>query len=366
MAKNEDKNGGHNSSALSTAERKIIKIKPGVGAENDAVKSFEAEEDQELQKLIDTSQIRLHKEDAFEDPAPGTDAKPGEKSYRFRTALLALLLLALGAFSITYFGIVDLARFTPLSDWKPAPVVKLRVPKKPPAPPISEKRPPARLPTPETPLEDPIAVRETPEPVTSTASATPVEEPVAVSQQPEPMPSTPEPARDKTPPETASLKEPPRESQPPKWVEGVYPYSVNLGSYRTPEKMQKAVTTYGSLGLSLYWIQVDLGEKGKWFRLFTGFFRTRAEADAFIRENRISDAFSRHTRYAVLIGAYKSEKELNTKRVELRAMGRSSYEVKDVNGAYWLFTGAFYQTARAQKHEADLASKGIQGEVVER
>ncbi len=47
-------------------------------------------------------------------------------------------------------------------------------------------------------------------------------------------------------------------------------------------------------------------------------------------------------------------------------MGCSSYQVKDMNGAYWLFTGAFYQMARAQKHKADLASKGIHGEVVER
>jgi hypothetical protein len=366
MAKNEDKNGGHNSSALSTAERRIIKIKPGVGAENDKVKSFEAEEDQELQKLIDTSQIRLKKEDAVEDPGLETDAKLGKKTHRLRTALLALLLLALGAFCIGYFGIVDLARFTPLSEWKPAPVVKLRVPKKPLTPHISEERPPAKPPTPETPLEEVVAVRETPEPVTSTAPAAPVEEPVAVSQQPEPRPLTPELAPDKTPSETASLEEPPGESQPPKWVEGVYPYSVNLGSFHTPERMQRAVTTYGSLGLSLYWIRVDLGEKGIWFRLFTGFFRTRAEADAFIRENRIPDAFSRHTKYAVLIGTYKSEKELKTKRVELRAKGCSSYEVKDMDGAYWLFTGAFYQMARAQKHKADLASKGIKGAVVER
>jgi hypothetical protein len=276
------------------------------------------------------------------------------------------LLLALGAFCIGYFGIVDLARFTPFSEWKPAPVVKLRVPKKPLTPHISEEGPPAKLPTPEIPLEEAVAVRETPEPVTSTAPAAPVKEPVAVSQQPGPMPSTPEAAPERTLPETSSLKEAPLKSQPPKWVEGVYPYSVNLGSFRTPERMQKAETTYGSLGLSLYWIQVDLGEKGIWFRLFTGVFRTREEADAFIRENRIPDAFSRHTKYAVLIGAYKSEKELKTKRAELRAMDCSSYEVKDMDGAYWLFTGAFYQMARALKHKADLASKGIQGAVVER
>ena len=352
--------------ALSTAERRIIKIKPGLDAENDKVKSFEAEEDQELQELLDTSPIWRYKEDAVEDVSPETAAKPGKMSHRLRTAFLALLLLALGAFSITYFGIVDLRKFMPLSEWRPTTVVKHRVVIKPPTPPISEEKPPAKPSTPDTPVERPIAVMETPEGVTSTAPETLVEKPVAGSEQPEPMPSTPEPAPEKTPPETASLKELARDSQPPKWVEGVYPFSIYLGSFRTPERLQKAVTDYGSMGLSPYWVQVDLGKKGIWFRLFTGSFRTRGEADAFIRENQIAGAFSRHTKYAVLMGTYRSEKELNTERMELRAMGFSSYEVKGANGVFGLFTGAFYQMARAQKHKADLASKGILGEVVER
>ena len=357
MTKEKDKNGGRDSSKLSTEERRIIKIKPGVVAENDAVKNFEAQEDQEVQKLIDTSQVRLHKQDAVEAPGTETDAKPGKRSHRLRTALLAILLLALGAFCMAYFGILDLVRFTPHSEWKPAPLVKLRVPRKPPLSPISEERPPANLPIPGTPLE---------EPTPSTTRETPVDQPITGSEQPEPMPSTAETAPEKIGPETASLNEPPPESPPPKWVEGVYPYSVNLGSFRTTERMQKAFTIYGNLGLSPYWSEVELGEKGIWFRLFTGFFKTRAEADAFIRENQIPDAFSRHTKYAVLIGAYSSEKEVDKRSLELRAMGYSSYEIKDINGANWLFTGAFYQMARAQKHQADLASKGIQGEVVER
>ncbi|NIM98249.1 MAG: hypothetical protein GTO24_09275, partial [candidate division Zixibacteria bacterium] len=100
--------------------------------------------------------------------------------------------------------------------------------------------------------------------------------------------------------ETASLKGPAHDGRPIQWTEEPYPYSVYLGSYRTPENLKKAVTIYGSMGLSPYWVQVDLGEKGKWFRLFSRFFRTRAEADAFIRENRIEGAASKHTKYAVL------------------------------------------------------------------
>ncbi len=327
-------------------ERGIVKIKPVVGDEVHTVKSFEAEPDLELQGIIEESPIWRYKDEADKEAGPETEAKPGERSHRLRPALLALLLLALGAFSINYFGIVDLRKFIPLSEWTPTPVVQPRVPKKPPMPPVAEERPPIlkEHPTPETPVKEPVTVTETPEPT----------------------PSAPKPAAAKPAPETASLKEPARDEQPPQWTEEAYPYSVYLGSYRTPEKLQKAVTIYGRMGLSPYWIQVDLGKKGKWFRLFTRFFRTRAEADAFIRENRIADAASKHTKYAVLIGTYKSEKELNTKRRELRVGGYSSYEVKGKSRVSRLYTGAFYQMARAQKHKADLAFKGIQGEVVER
>ena len=351
--------------ALTTAERRILKIKPGLDDENDTVKSFESEEDQELQELIDTSPIWRYREEAVEDVAPETDAKPGKRSHRLRTTLLVLLLLALGAFSIIHFGIVDLHRFMPLSEWKLTSVVKHRVVRKPAIPPIAEESASAKPPTPETPVEKPVVVRETPEPVTSAAPATPVEKSVDLREQSEPVASKPEPTPEKIPPETAPLKEPARETQPPKWAEGLYPYSVYLGSYGTPERLQKAVSEYGSGGLSPYWIQVDLGKKGIWFRLFAGAFKTRGEADAFIREKRIEGAFSRHTKYAVLIGTYRSEGQINTERLELGAMGHSSYEVKG-KGVFGLFSGAFYQVARAQTHKKNLAIRGIRGEVVER
>ncbi len=352
--------------ALSTAERRILKIKPGIGAETDTVKRFEAEDDRELEELIDTSPIWRYKDDDVEDVESETDAKPAKRSHWLRTTLLALLLFALGAFAVNYFEIVEWRKFIPLSEWRPTPVVKQRVVRKPVTPPISVERSAAQPPTPETTIEEPVAVRETSQPVTSETPETPVDEPIAPSEQLEPMPSAPQLTPGKTPPETDALKEPSLDSPPPKWVEGVYPFSVYLGSFRTLERLQKAETTYASMGLSPYWVQVDLGEKGNWLRLFSGFFRTRGEADAFIRENHITGAFSRHTKYAVLIGTYKSEDELKTERMELGAMGCSSYEVKDTNGVSWLFTGAFYQVARAQKHSADLAAKGIRGEVVER
>ena len=351
--------------ALSTAERRILKIKPGLDDEDDSVKNFEAEEDQELQELIDTSPIWRYREETVKDVAPVTDAKPGKRSHRLRTTLLAFLLLALGAFSITNFGVVDLSKFVPLSKWKPTSVVRHQVVRKPAIPPIAEESASPHSPTLDAPAGKPIVVKETPDPVASTAPATSVERLVDVSEPSEPTASKPEAATEKKLPETAPLNEPNRDTQPPKWVEGSYPYSVYLGSYGTHERLQKAVNDYGSGGLSPYWVEVDLGKKGIWFRLFAGAFKTREEANAFIREHQIGRAFSRHTKYAVLIGTYRSEKQLNMERMELRAMGHSSYEVKGEK-VFGLFSGAFYQVARAQKQKESLATKGIRGEVVER
>jgi hypothetical protein len=364
-------------------EIRFPKTRPVARAENEPVKKFGADTELELQEIIEESPIWRFKDDAVEEVGPYE--KPGKRSHRIRPALLALLLVALGVFSVNYFGIVDLSKLMPFSDWAPTPVNQPRLAKKPPlqgdkkAKPLADKSgkevtmppPPQKTsqemalttkkpPNPPISKESPPILKERPIPEVST------EEPVAAKDTPEPIPSAAEPVTAKTAPETASVGGPAGDSQPPRWVEGAYPYSVYFGSYRTPEKLQKAVTTYGSMGLSPYWVQVDLGKKGMWFRVFAGFFSTRGEADAFIKENHVPGAASKNTKYAVLIGTYKSEKELNTKRLELRAMAFSSYKIKGTNGAFRLFTGAFYQLARAQKHKAYLASKGIQGEVVER
>ena len=346
----------------------VIKKSPVADDKEDIVRSFEVGPDQGLEEIIEESPIWRYKDDAHKETGPETGTKAGERSRRLRPALLVLLLLALGTFSINYFGIIDLSKLIPLSEWAPTPVVQPRVPKKPHIPPASQEKSPIlkEHTVPETSSEPPVTLMKRPVPEISITPETPVEEPGTASKEAEPIPLPAEPAAPKPAPQTASIKKPVRDRQPPRWTDGPYPYSVYLGSYRTPEKLQKAVAIYGSMGLSPYWVQIDLRKKGKWFRLFAHVFTTRAEADAFIRENRITDAASKHTKYAVLVGTFQSEKELDAKRRELHARGYSSYEVRGKGGLFRLYAGAFYQTARAQIHKADLASKGIQVEVVER
>ena len=67
-----------------------------------------------------------------------------------------------------------------------------------------------------------------------------------------------------------------------------YPYSLQLGSYNTLKRADKAVSNFSAMGLSPYKVKVDLGEKGIWFRVFTGHFKTWSEAKKFKDEHGLN------------------------------------------------------------------------------
>jgi hypothetical protein len=110
-----------------------------------------------------------------------------------------------------------------------------------------------------------------------------------------------------------------------------YPYSISLGSYKTPRRVERALSIYIKRGLSPYWVKVDLGSKGVWFRVFAGYFQKREDAEAFIAKNNLVNVKSRHTKYANLIGVYKSKKELETKRNLLSELGYCPYVIREKN-----------------------------------
>ena len=145
-----------------------------------------------------------------------------------------------------------------------------------------------------------------------------------------------------------------------------YPYSVYLGSYNSVEKVKTASADYRSKGITSYWIKIDLGTKGVWYRHFVGYFRTRNEADAFIKARQIKEAESRVTKYAILIGVYRSKEEIERQKTRLEELGYSVYIISDSENVYRLYAGAFYQEGRAEEFKGDLAANGIKSKIVER
>ena len=235
---------------------------------------------------------------------------------------------------------------------------------------------PSRPPAPE---QRPVVVMKPPPP------PPPTQKPVVNKEPYRPAPSQPRPVVVKKPQPMATFKPPPVVKEPtrsstqsrkkpelgkeelfPEESALPYPYSVYLGAYKTPERAEKAISMHRNEGLSAYWVEVDLGDKGIWYRVFTGYFRDQKQADAFIRRKRIADAKVKRTKYAALIGIYATERDAQKEFLALSRLGYSPYVIETDSGESQLYVGAFYTEIGAEEQRSDLASKGIQSRVVER
>ena len=56
------------------------------------------------------------------------------------------------------------------------------------------------------------------------------------------------------------------------------PYSILLSSCQQKESVAKVISEYKQSDLEPYVVKVDLGEKGSWWRIFTGHYETRQGA----------------------------------------------------------------------------------------
>lgn len=158
----------------------------------------------------------------------------------------------------------------------------------------------------------------------------------------------------------------PPPAPPPKTKVPSLPYSVYLGSFKKEEALQKALAIYREKGLSPYVVRMDLGPKGVWSRVFSGHFETREEADSFIEKNQLSDAESKQTRYAVLVGEHASKQQAETRVKTLKDAGCHCYVIGTDQAGFRIYAGAYYRMEDAEKELAWLVSKGVQGRIVER
>jgi cell division septation protein DedD len=243
------------------------------------------------------------------------------------------------------------------------------------------KKPPAvqQPPKPPAPKPRPVVVMKPSQPSPST------QKPVVAKKSPKPATSTQRPVVAKKPQPVVTLKPPPVVKEPvrpaaqsqkkpilgkeelfPEESSLSYPYSIYLGAYKTPERAERAISMYRNKGLSAYWVKVDLGDKGVWYRVFTGYFRDQKQAEAFIKRKRLEDARAKRTKYATLIGIYATERDAQKKFLALSRLGYSPYVIETNRGESQLYVGAFYTKIGAEVQRSDLASKGVQSQVVER
>ena len=216
---------------------------------------------------------------------------------------------------------------------------------------------------------EPIALRETGpafkrEKISQPAEAlTPAPGPVKEeTPKPESQPTIEEDRQPKTVEQTVSEVKPPAVESGPeptsqKAATGPvppatehYPYSLHMGSVKTKRQVGRFIAELQKKGLSPYWIFVSLPDKGQWYRVFVGNFRTEAEADAFQKAHGIRADRILKTPYAVRIGSFTSKEDLDQKISSLKAAGYCPYIIEQ-QGRYDLLVGA-YQTRQAAEQLA--------------
>jgi len=137
-----------------------------------------------------------------------------------------------------------------------------------------------------------------------------------------------------------------------------YPYSVYLGSYSTLEGAERAVSVYNENGLSsLYWQEVDLGDKGIWYRVFAGQFETKGEAEEYVKERQLADAKVQKIKQGASAGSISVKDAVpqaeapEKQRLLPEVTAGSSYP-------YSVYIGSYKDFDRARKTVSDSQTKG--------
>ncbi len=324
-----------------------------------------------------------------EPPLPEPTEKPSKRLSFLKIVLLVVLLAVLSGAVVNYLGIFD---FPALSDLlgpekkqPPPPALKKQVPR-----PQTASQPPVKTPDPtvastkkeegqgEEPAQQPAApppVQE--QAVTKTTLPAPQipikEEKPATVVPPTPEPpkremekAQPEPLRQEPPHPTAQAKS--SSVEPPVLLDSSarYPYSIYLGSYQSDEMVKEVLAKYREEGMPVYWSLVRLGDKGVWYRLYAGYFRSEAEARDFVSRRQLNDAEVKMTRYAVLVGVFSTRAEAEQKASILLGLGFPAYMIPLPQGKIRLYSGAFHTKQGADIAVSQLASKGIKAFAVER
>lgn len=144
------------------------------------------------------------------------------------------------------------------------------------------------------------------------------------------------------------------------------PYSIMLASCRRLDSAQKVVADNRRKGLAPFAVRVDLGQKGVWWRVFEGRYSSAAEAENIRDRYNLSQALVKKTPYAIMIGAYSSEKDAAAEVRRLESLKHTPYFVPTQQDKVALLVGAFASKNGARHLGDELAARGISNQIVNR
>ena len=144
------------------------------------------------------------------------------------------------------------------------------------------------------------------------------------------------------------------------------PFALQLGSFKSLEGVVRSVSFYKERQVEAHWHQLDLGTKGKWYRLFTGQFGTKEEAQKFKADYGLLKSIVLFAPWSVLVSQTNSSEDLNHIRSVLRNNQYDSYDEKSGDGSHRVFTGIFVNRERAEKLAQEINDLGILARVISR
>jgi septal ring-binding cell division protein DamX len=145
------------------------------------------------------------------------------------------------------------------------------------------------------------------------------------------------------------------------------PYTLQLSSCRTLKSAQNSMNDHKKNEIDVYLAKVQLGgQKGTWWRVFTGQYQTLEDALDKKRKLGLADAIVKKTPYANLIGEYASLDELHIEQERLTTLGLSFYVNEMPNHTYRLLVGAYTRKAQAEQQARELESMGLMSQTITR
>ena len=117
-------------------------------------------------------------------------------------------------------------------------------------------------------------------------------------------------------------------------------FILQLGSYKTIKTTKAAVSFFNKKGIETHWNPVDLGERGVWYRLFSGPFKNEQCAAKYRNDYLLENSLIVFAPWSVLISTPTSQNEIDRIRLKL-ADQIDSFTIKKMDDRYRLLTGAF-------------------------
>jgi cell division septation protein DedD len=143
-------------------------------------------------------------------------------------------------------------------------------------------------------------------------------------------------------------------------------FALQLGSFKTLKRVVRAVSHYKERQVDAHWHQLDFGAKGKWYRVFTGPFVTKEEAEEFKARFSLPKSIVLFAPWSVLIDPASSSEDLDQVITLLQDKHHDCFLAKCKDGSHRVLTGIFIKQDRAKKLAQEINELGIMARVISR